>query len=256
MHPKKFFETENIETDAGTCFVIMPFKIELQEIYDVIREAIEEELNFSCQRADDNLGAGYVMDTVLRGIGESEFVIADITDSNPNVFYELGIAHMVKSVEKVIILRQTIQPVPFDLSPFRYIDYQQSISGAKQLRDKLIRAIKETADLLIVQKIPYTKYQFRLRNRTAYKFPKRLRGEGDSSFGFELCADDVGEDIVKLTFKFTRHVAGMPPAELPPLGEALMPGQSYMVPFIPWYLEIEKLSGKVATLNLVSVQGF
>lgn len=45
--------------------------------------------------------AGHILADILRGIREAEIVIADLSDRNPNVFYELGIAHMVKNAGEV-----------------------------------------------------------------------------------------------------------------------------------------------------------
>src|SRR6185295_4116869 len=105
MHPKSFFDSANVAVQNGKCFVLMPFSDEFDEVYETIREAVESpELNFTCERADDLRGAGHIMESVLKGIGESEIVIADLTNRNPNVFYELGIAHMVKRIDKVVLL--------------------------------------------------------------------------------------------------------------------------------------------------------
>ncbi len=132
MYPKDFFETHHTETKKGQCFVLMPFAEELTEIFGTIRDAVESnELNLICLRAKDLSGGGYILDDILKGIDESEVVIADLTSNNPNVFYELGIAHTRKDVEKVILLTQDMEAVPFDLRPFRCIVYKQSIARRK-----------------------------------------------------------------------------------------------------------------------------
>jgi hypothetical protein len=81
------------------------------------------------------------MESVLKKIGEAEIIIADLTGRNPNVFYELGITHMIKQPNKVILLTQDINSIPFDLGAFRSIVYKQSITGAKQLKSDLTKAI-------------------------------------------------------------------------------------------------------------------
>ena len=97
-------------------------------------------------RTDELLRGGYIIEDILRGIGESEFVIVDVTERNPNVFYELGIAHMLKSVEKVILLSQNVEFIPFDLRPFRHIVYQKTNNGLEKLSRELEQAICSVTD--------------------------------------------------------------------------------------------------------------
>jgi hypothetical protein len=68
-------------------------------------------------------------------------VIADLADRNPNVYYELGLAHMCKPVEKVVLLSQEIDAIPFDLRAFRHIEYQQSETGRATLIRELRQAV-------------------------------------------------------------------------------------------------------------------
>ena len=68
-----------------------------------------------------------------------------MTESNANVFYELGLVHSVKDMDKVIILTQDMKYVPFDLRQFRCITYDQSIAGSKQLKNELVKTFKEAA---------------------------------------------------------------------------------------------------------------
>ena len=104
MYPKAFFASKKIDQRDGKCFVIMPFAQSFDEVYETIREALESpDLNLHCRRADELEGGGHIMEDVLKQIGEAEIVIADLTGRNPNVFYELGIAQMIKDVEKVIL---------------------------------------------------------------------------------------------------------------------------------------------------------
>ncbi|HZT58920.1 MAG TPA: hypothetical protein VFA21_09870 [Pyrinomonadaceae bacterium] len=134
MYPKKFFDPDPPKPLNGRCFVIMPFAEKFDEVYATIKETVEaDEVGFICLRADDISSSGYVMEDVLKKIGESEIIIADLTERNPNVFYELGIVHMVKDANKVIMLAQDIEAVPFDLRPFRCIVYKQTLSTGQKI---------------------------------------------------------------------------------------------------------------------------
>src|SRR5437763_16978958 len=120
----------------------MPFDPAMNEVFYTIRDALESEpWNFECQRADDFFAGGHILSDVLRGIKEAEIVVADLTGRNPNVFYELGIAHMVKQPNQIILLTQNIASVPFDLQSFRCVQYAQTIQGAKKLQEDLRRTL-------------------------------------------------------------------------------------------------------------------
>jgi hypothetical protein len=143
-YPADFFKTGQIRRKAGHCFVLMPFRKDLDEIFDTVKDVVESPpWNFTCKRADDFFAGGHIMATVLRGIAEAEFIVADLTDRNPNVFYELGIAHTVKRPEEIIFLAQSTDAIPFDLQPFRCIVYAQSIHGAKRLKTDLTKTLRE-----------------------------------------------------------------------------------------------------------------
>src|SRR5689334_13299608 len=119
MYPKTFFGQKKINERTGSCFVLMPFARDFMEVYDAISRAIEgQELDRTCYRADEIFGGGHVIEDILANIAEAELIIADVTSRNPNVFYELGIAHMVKDVRNVIIITQAMADVPFDLQQF------------------------------------------------------------------------------------------------------------------------------------------
>jgi hypothetical protein len=253
MHPKSFFDSANVAVQNGKCFVLMPFSDEFDEVYETIREAVESpELNFTCERADDLRGAGHIMESVLKGIGESEIVIADLTNRNPNVFYELGIAHMVKRIDKVVLLIQDIELMPFDLTPFRCITYKQTIAGARKLKTDIILAIKEVADLLTITRegTPRT-HQFRLEQREKYKLPIQLFGEENCLYDFEVSADYLGDDGVKFTLTLTQYIAGRPPKRLSPEYFGMSQGMQRKVPRIPWNIRLDTLSRNGAVFQLI-----
>ena len=143
IYPKSFFETSSIESTPRSCFVIMPFGDPFDEIYkEVIKETLEDN-NFTVVRADELYGSKPIMEDILGKIELSEIVVADLTDRNPNVFYELGITHCRIINENVIIITQNLEDVPFDLKPYRIISYKPTISGAKALRSQLTNTIRE-----------------------------------------------------------------------------------------------------------------
>ena len=124
----------------------MPFDPRLDEVYEAIKCAVESDpWNFVCRRADDFFRGGHLLADVLRGIGEAQSIIADLTGRNPNVFYELGIAHMVKQPSKIVLLTRDTGSLPFDVQSFRCIQYTQTIQAAKKLQEDIRRALNEVA---------------------------------------------------------------------------------------------------------------
>ncbi len=124
-------------------FVLMPFKKELDELYrDVIKPTVEGS-GFSCYRADDLFTTNRIMDDVEEAIDSANFIIADLTGRNTNVFYEVGMSH--EKEKKVILLTQDKDDVPFDLQHWRLLIYKDDEKGRKKLAKSLARTIKTIA---------------------------------------------------------------------------------------------------------------
>ncbi|MEL7301982.1 MAG: pentapeptide repeat-containing protein [Pseudomonadota bacterium] len=116
------------------CFVIMPFTSGWSDrIYRIIRELVEEA-GYECQRADDLYGR-VVLSDIWQGLNEASFVIADLTDQNPNVYYELGLAHTLG--KEIVPILQANQDIPFDQKPFRILFYEDNADGYQVLRSRL-----------------------------------------------------------------------------------------------------------------------
>ncbi|NLG48748.1 MAG: hypothetical protein GX552_01395 [Chloroflexi bacterium] len=252
MYPRTFFEIKPPKIQTGKCFVIMPFADTFDEVYATIREAIEgPELRFACERAAELPGNGHLTQEVLRGIGEAEIIVADLTDKNADVFYQLGIAHMLKSMDKVILITQDMACVPFDASAFRCIAYTPTTAGARQLQADLVAAIRQVADLLI-EATPgeYPIYRFRVHNQESYHFPRQLLGRDGSLYDFELLGDDIGEDRVRLRMQMTRHATGQPPERLGTQGYDMQPGEQAALLGIPWIITLESVGEETAVFRL------
>jgi hypothetical protein len=124
------------------CFVLMPFgdARDLHTVYHDHMKPLIEKCGLRCERADDIYDVSGVMQSVWEGINKARIVVADLTDRNPNVFYELGIAHRLG--KPVIMLSQLIDFVPFDRRHLRCILYSYTPRGVTQLEHALERTIK------------------------------------------------------------------------------------------------------------------
>lgn len=120
-----------------SCFVLMPFGAPWStRIWERHLKPIIESCGFEAQRADDFTGHD-VMEDVWKGLNQAQVVIADITGRNPNVFYELGIAHTLG--KNVILITQNLGEVAFDVNRYRIVEYEDNSDGYDKLRGQLTK---------------------------------------------------------------------------------------------------------------------
>jgi len=105
------------------CFVAMPYGPTWFEAVkrSIVKAAVAA--GFHAEVSIDMATPGPITDQIWQGIRRSDVVVADVTDSNPNVFYELGLAHALG--KEVIVITQARDDVPFDLRTTRLIPYQR-----------------------------------------------------------------------------------------------------------------------------------
>ena len=70
----------------------------------------------------------------------SRLIIAEISQSNPNVFYEVGYAHALN--KPTILIAEKTTKLPFDVSPFRTLFYENTIAGKQKIEDGLKKHIE------------------------------------------------------------------------------------------------------------------
>jgi hypothetical protein len=114
--------------------VMMPLTKDFQDVYDTIKQSCKDA-NMDCQRADDIWKNSVIIQDIFELIFASGIVIADFSKRNPNVFYEIGIAHTLG--KHVIPIAQSIEDVPFDLHHHRVLLYHDNSEGRNELRKTL-----------------------------------------------------------------------------------------------------------------------
>jgi uridine kinase len=123
------------------CFVVMSFDRDFDLVYERgIKRAIEDE-GLTCIRMDDDALPKNIPTRIVRELIEADLVIADLTDSSPNVYYELGIAHTLGN--KTIIISQQLDRLPFDVRSESTLGYGNSREGVKLLYFELRNIIKQ-----------------------------------------------------------------------------------------------------------------
>lgn len=136
------FQNRDTRINEDSVFVIMPFSEDWSnDIWEQIIKPAVKEIGMTPIRAD-NLYGQNIMEDIWQSILKAKIIICDTTGRNPNVFYELGIAHTLG--KQVLLLTQNVNDIPFDLQAYRHIEYNVSISGGNQLKETIKRHLEET----------------------------------------------------------------------------------------------------------------
>lgn len=131
-----------------TCFIIStigkegkPEREKSDEKLNHLFIPVLKELGYSWIRADQEDSAGSISRAIVERVINSEMVIADISDQNPNVFYEIAIRNAVH--KPLIIIRSTGQKPPFDIQDTRAIGVDMSKPNIwRPAMDKLKKQIE------------------------------------------------------------------------------------------------------------------
>lgn len=115
----------------------MPFTEDFEDIYKLgIKQSCEDAGGY-CERVDEQIFTESILERVYNQISKADFIVADMTNRNPNVFYEVGYAHALG--KRTILLTQNVDDIPFDLKHYPHIVYNNRIS---KLKDELTPRIK------------------------------------------------------------------------------------------------------------------
>ena len=122
------------EFERGLVFVIMPFQgQEMADVYAAITDECKK-LKLRSRRVDENTGSGIVIREITDLIERAEFIICDLTNERPNVYYELGYAHGVgNEAIDILLLAKAGTTLHFDIAPLRVHYY----SSTENLRSHL-----------------------------------------------------------------------------------------------------------------------
>lgn len=124
------------------CFVIMPFGGWGDDYYETIYRPAIESAGLDTHRADDLFRPSTIVNDIWAYTKKARLLLADLSGKNPNVFYELGLAHAL--AKPVILIAESIEEIPFDLRALRVITYDKhDPEWGRNLRDKVAASVKE-----------------------------------------------------------------------------------------------------------------
>lgn len=139
--------------DKKTCFIISPIgesgsSIRLRAdavLKHIIKPALQD-FGYEAERADHITDPGLITNQVVQRIIDAPLVIADLTGSNPNVFYEIAIRHMIR--KPIIQLVRDNERIPFDLQAMRVIKIDENtIGGAAEACDAIKSQIQSLIEM-------------------------------------------------------------------------------------------------------------
>jgi len=146
----------NEYSSEKTVFVAMPFgykkplkgtyQINFDNIYEKSIKSAVIEMGLNIIRADEENNGGIIHTLMYERLVCSDIVIVDITNQNPNVYYELGFRHCAKPYHTIIIYDKKHQ-IPFDIALLRAIPYELKrgeipLESANKLKEEIKKRIE------------------------------------------------------------------------------------------------------------------
>jgi tetratricopeptide (TPR) repeat protein len=170
---------EPSKKSKGTCFVIMGFNkktdfetgrtLDLDKSYrNMIKPAVEAA-GMECVRADEIVHSGLIDVPMYKQLLEADIVVADLSTSNRNAFYELGVRHALRPYTTVVICEDGAKTPAFDVNhivirQYHHLGEDIGFDEAMRFRAELTKAIAD-----IWEKAPEER-----RDSPVYEFIERL----------------------------------------------------------------------------------
>jgi|TARA_R100000049_G_C1937866_1_gene81758 hypothetical protein len=129
---------ESVEIERKFVFLLTPFSTSERETFDTVH-VVCSNVGLNVRRGDEKRVVGPILPHILHELAISQIVICNLNSRNPNVLYELGIAHAIG--KPVILIAEASEDLPFDVSHFSIILYEDHAD----LREKLTSAISRLA---------------------------------------------------------------------------------------------------------------
>jgi hypothetical protein len=124
-------EAPILEATSNLCFVLMPFAKQFDEIYRGLIQPVAAAHGLAVLRADEMAGSGFILEQIRAAIAQARIIVADVTDGNPNVLYELGQAQALK--KPLVLIARENSKLPFDLAHQRIPLYGSAPGKARDI---------------------------------------------------------------------------------------------------------------------------
>ncbi len=136
---RNFDKSDHGEFQRNLLFVGMPFSDTMDEIFRIMKlEA--SKINLNAIRVVKIAGSGFVLKKITQNIENAEFLIFDLTNERPNVYYEIGYAHGVGNEgDEILLIAKEGTTIHFDLGPLNIVYYK----SAEDLQLKLLPQLRQ-----------------------------------------------------------------------------------------------------------------
>lgn len=132
----------------NTCFVCMPLVPEFLDIYNAIAHEVADTLGgkWHCIKADDTRRPGMVTEKVALDLLNSDLIVAIVHDPrgdnsiNPNVMYELGVAHSFR--KPTVVVADCVDGLPFDIKDVETIELDFSLFREEETRSEFLTELR------------------------------------------------------------------------------------------------------------------
>jgi hypothetical protein len=127
-----------MKIDSKLVFVLTPFHPSEERTYAAIVQALTK-IGVRVMRGDETQARGDVLSHILAQMISARLVIANVSSRNPNVMYELGIAHALG--KDVVIIANSGADLPFDVNSRRILFYKDHDDLVESLRTEIARVL-------------------------------------------------------------------------------------------------------------------
>jgi uncharacterized RDD family membrane protein YckC len=134
--------------DRPLCTVLIPFDAAGRARFEILQQ-IGQELGFETMRVAQYYSSGMILEEVVRSIRDAHLVIADLTGCNPNVCYELGIAHALG--KRVWLVSEDPQACPIHFGELEVCEFAATPEGRTRLAEALRTVVNTPGTLSPIQ---------------------------------------------------------------------------------------------------------
>lgn len=115
----------------------MPFSRIFDDTYHLAIKPACEAAEAYAERVDEQIFTGSILDRVYNQIDKADVIVADLSERNANVFYEVGYAHALGKT--TVLLTRSAEDIPFDLKHFPHIVYGDRLLDLKSQLEATVR---------------------------------------------------------------------------------------------------------------------
>ncbi|WGF83436.1 hypothetical protein [Lactiplantibacillus plantarum] len=145
MNINPIFKAKNLAINEKQIFYVLEFNSKRQEIFKVVKQALESTFDLSVIKSGSIFTPNQqdIMENIWISICTAKFVVVDISDRNPNVFYELGICHTLGKPTMMICDKESFKndydgKLPFDINTIGTVFYDNTMAGGDSLKQEVI----------------------------------------------------------------------------------------------------------------------